>query len=71
MANKTTRKQRRAAAKAPVWLRTGAAAKFDPAGERRFRDQKLGSFGAASEVKRIDPATYEAERKSPKDDGGK
>lgn len=46
------------AAKAPGWVRGVAAAKFDPAGERNFRDHKLGTFGAASEVKRIDPAEY-------------
>lgn len=50
------------AAKAPGWVRTVAAVKFDPAGERKFRDYKLGTFGAASEVKRIDPATYLAEK---------
>lgn len=50
------------AAKAPAWVRSVAAAKFDPAGERKFRDYKLGTFGAASEVKRIDPATYLAEK---------
>lgn len=50
------------AAKAPGWVRSVAAAKFDPAGERAYRDHKLGTFGAASEVKRIDPATYLAEK---------
>ncbi|TAX71793.1 hypothetical protein ELI03_08610 [Rhizobium leguminosarum] len=50
------------AAKAPGWVRSVAAAKFDPAGERKFRDYKLGTFGAATEVKRIDPATYLAEK---------
>ncbi|MDV4156962.1 hypothetical protein [Rhizobium brockwellii] len=50
------------AAKAPGWVRSVAAAKFDPAGERKFRDYKLGTFGAATEMKRIDPATYLAEK---------
>lgn len=50
------------AAKAPRWVRGVAAAKFDPAGERKFRDHKLGTFGPASEVKRIDPAAYLAEK---------
>lgn len=50
------------AAKAPTWIRSVAAAKFDPAGERTYRDYKLGMFGAASAVKRIDPATYLAEK---------
>jgi len=35
------------AAKAPGWVRSIAAVKFDPAGERKFRDYKLGTFGAA------------------------
>lgn len=50
------------AAKALGWVRSVAAAKFDPAGERAYRDHKLGTFGAASDVKRIDPATYLAEK---------
>ncbi|RVO38505.1 hypothetical protein CN093_17415 [Sinorhizobium meliloti] len=50
------------AAKAPTWIRNVAAAKFDPAGIRAYRDAKLGTFGAASEVKRIDPAVYLAEK---------
>ncbi|ANM10380.1 MULTISPECIES: hypothetical protein [unclassified Rhizobium] len=50
------------AAKAPGRVRSVAAAKFDPAGEGKFRDYKLGTFGAASEVKRMNPATYLAEK---------
>lgn len=50
------------AAKAPGWIRGMAMGKFDPAGKRAFRDHKLGTFGAASEVKRIDPAVYLAEK---------
>jgi hypothetical protein len=46
------------AAKAPGWVRSVAAVKFDPAAERSFRDQKLGTFGPASAVKKIDPAEY-------------
>lgn len=46
------------AAKAPGWVRGVASAKFDPVGQRAYRDHKLGTFGAASEVKRIDPAEY-------------
>lgn len=37
-------------------------ATFDPAGERAYRDHKLGTFGAASEVRKIDVATYLAEK---------
>jgi len=50
------------AGKAVGWVRSIAATKFDPAGERAYRDYKLGTFGAASDVKRIDPATYLAEK---------
>lgn len=50
------------AAKAPTWVRSVAAAKFDPAGERAYRDCKLGTFGPASEVRKIDVATYLAEK---------
>ena len=53
---------KRNAHKAVGWVRTVAAKKFDPAGERAYRDYKLGTFGAASEVKRIDPAVYLAEK---------
>lgn len=55
-----TPKQKRAAAKAPRWVRDIAAANFDPHGNRRHRDSKLGTFGAASEVRRVDPAEYAA-----------
>ncbi|MGO7438913.1 hypothetical protein ACC674_15485 [Rhizobium ruizarguesonis] len=50
------------AATAPGWVRSVAAAKFDPAGERNYRDHRLGTFGAASEVRCIDPAAYLAEK---------
>jgi hypothetical protein len=50
------------AAKAPGWIRGMAMGKFDPAGKRKYRDQKLGTFGAASEVRKIDPAAYLAEK---------
>lgn len=56
---KPSKKERAAAAKAPLWLRTGAAALFDPHGEKAYRDSRMGTFGPASEVRRIDPATGE------------
>lgn len=63
---KQTAKEQRAmkinAAKAPGWIRGMAMGKFDPAGKREFRDQRLGTFGPASPVKRIDPAEYLAEK---------
>jgi hypothetical protein len=53
-----TKKMKRAAAKAPSWLRTGAAATFDPQGSRTYREWKLGTFGPASPVRHVDPAEY-------------
>ncbi|MBB4407078.1 hypothetical protein [Agrobacterium radiobacter] len=50
------------ASKAVGWVRTVAAAKFDPVATRAYRDHKLGTFGAASEVRKIDPAQYLAEK---------
>lgn len=50
------------AAKATGWIKKAAIGKFDPRGESAYRDYKLGTFGAASEVKRIDPAQYLAEK---------
>ncbi|NNG74705.1 hypothetical protein HLI18_33785 [Rhizobium laguerreae] len=61
-AAKDERRMKANAAKAPGWVRSVAAAKFDPAGERNYREHRLGTFGAASEAKRIDPATYLAEK---------
>lgn len=55
---KLDRKSSIAANKAPGWLRSIGAAKFSPAEARVFRDYKLGTFGPASEVRRIDPAEY-------------
>lgn len=52
------KRMKRNAAKAPAWLRTGAAATFDPRGERQHRSAKLGTFGAASDVRHIDVTEY-------------
>ena len=62
IAARQEKQMKRDAHKAVGWVRTVAAKKFDPAGERAYRDYKLGTFGAASEVKRIDPAVYLAEK---------
>jgi len=62
IAAKQEMQMKRDAHKAVGWLRSVAAVKFDPAGERKYRDFKLGTFGAASEVKRIDPVAYLAEK---------
>ncbi|TJU87603.1 MAG: hypothetical protein E5Y15_08355 [Mesorhizobium sp.] len=55
---KRERKQAKAAAKAPRWVRDIAAAKFDPHGNRQHREWQLGTFGPASPVRKIDPADY-------------
>lgn len=56
------KQMKRDAHKAVGWVRNIASAKFDPEANRQYRDYKLGTFGAASEVKRIDPAAYLAEK---------
>jgi len=61
-AAKQERQMKVNAAKAPGWVRTVAAKKFDPAGERKYRDYKLGTFGAASEVRHINPEQYLREK---------
>lgn len=58
LSRKAKKQQARAAAKAPGWVRDIAAANFDPHGNRRHREQQLGTFGPASPVRRIDPAEY-------------
>lgn len=59
---KEDRKMKREAAKAPGWVRDIAAVKFDPQANRQYRDYQLGTLGPASEVRRIDPAVYLAEK---------
>lgn len=60
--NKLTTGQRVAASNAVGWVRTVGAAKFDSDAEGRYRDKKLGTFGPASAVKKIDPAEYLAQK---------
>lgn len=55
---KLGRKRQRAAAKAPRWVRDIAAAHFDPKGVAEHRQRQLGTFGPASDVRRIDPKDY-------------
>lgn len=50
------------AAKATGWIKKVALGKFDPNAKRQYRDQKLGTFGPASVVKKIDPAEYLAQK---------
>lgn len=57
---KKHRKMLKAAAKAPRWVREIAATKFDRRGERQFREAKLGTFGAASAARHVDPASLPA-----------
>lgn len=60
MNKRAAKRMKRNAAKAPRWLRDIAAANFDPQGVRKHREAKLGTFGAASEVRHIDPREYES-----------
>ena len=62
IAARQEKQMKRDAHKAAGWVRDIAAIKFDPTGNRAYRDHRLGTFGAASEVKRIDPAAYLAEK---------
>ena len=62
IAARQEKQMKRDAHKAVGWVRDIASAKFDPQATRKFRDHRLGTFGAASEVKRIDPAAYLAEK---------
>ncbi|RWL14857.1 MAG: hypothetical protein EOR57_31420 [Mesorhizobium sp.] len=64
MNKRHAKRMKRSAAKAPRWLRDIAAANFDPQGIRRHREAKLGTFGAASEVRHIDPAEHRAPKES-------
>ena len=57
---RSVKRMKRAAHKAPRWVRDIAAAHFDPHGVREFRNSKLGTFGAASEVRHIDPSSLTA-----------
>jgi len=62
IAARQERQMKRNAHQAVGWVRSVAAKKFDPAGERAYRDYKLGTFGAASEVRHIDPEQYLREK---------
>ena len=52
------RKSKKAARKAPAWLRTIGAAKFDRVEQEAYRDHKLGTFGPASPVRKINVEDY-------------
>ncbi|PSJ55794.1 hypothetical protein [Pseudaminobacter soli (ex Li et al. 2025)] len=59
---KAVKQMKRAAAKAPGWVRKIAAAHYDPLATRAYQDSKFGKLGGASPVRRIDPAEYLAEK---------
>lgn len=62
IAARQEKQMQRDAHKAVGWVRNIASAKFDPQATRKFRDHRLGTFGPASDVKRIDPAVYLADK---------
>ncbi|NHT77535.1 hypothetical protein G8E10_17615 [Rhizobiaceae bacterium CRRU44] len=51
---------------APGWIRDASIAHFDPHADREYRESRLGTFGPASEVRKIDPATWLAEQEKEK-----
>lgn len=57
-AAKLGRKSEKAARKAPAWLRTIGATKFDRVEQQVYRDHKLGTFGPASQVRKISVEDY-------------
>lgn len=58
---KTKAKQiKRNAKRLPKHMRDIAASKWSKGEQRAFDSRKLGTFGAASEVRRIDPSEYDA-----------
>ncbi len=50
--------------KVPKWLQAGRGADYDPIAERNFK-LRGQSFGAASAVKKIDPAEYQKNKGRP------
>ena len=57
-----TEKQRAqsAAKRTPAWMQNGAMSTWTHEEHRKRKARKLGTFGAASGVRRIDPSEYEA-----------
>jgi hypothetical protein len=67
---KKSRQERRAkanAAAAPGWLKAGAIKAVSRSAKQKYEDAKLGTFGAASPVKRIDPAEYQVPKEASND----
>lgn len=69
LTKKERRRMEKNAAKAPTWIRDIVTSKYDPNANRSYRNTKLGPMGAASPVRKIDPAEYLAEQARKK--GGK
>lgn len=59
MTKKAKGKAKRAAARLPAHMQDVAFSKRSKKAEAAHRTRKLGTFGAASEVRRIDPASIE------------
>lgn len=55
-----TKQVKRNAKRLPKHMREIAASKWSKGEQRAFDGKKLGTFGPASEVRKIDPADYEA-----------
>lgn len=55
-----TKQIKRNAKRLPKHMRDIAASKWCKRDQRAFDIRKLGKFGAASEVRRIDPSEYDA-----------
>lgn len=53
---------KKAATGLPIWAQHAAFTKSTRRDARAHKARQLGTFGAASEVRHIDPATYEAEK---------
>lgn len=52
---------KRAAASLPAYLQHVAFSKSSKKAAAEYRNRKLGTFGAASEVRRIDPASIKVQ----------
>lgn len=59
MAKRAKSKVKRAAARLPAYMQDVAFSKRDAKADAAHRARKLGTFGAASAVRRIDPASIE------------
>ena len=61
MAKKAKSKAKRAATRLPTYMQDIAFSKRGKKAEAKHRERKLGTFGAASKVRRIDPASVEVQ----------